>query len=123
MWTGETMEGHCFIRSCRSGNTRKKFADPPATVIIAYEYSRPCPVSACKTFFMDRKGMGGVFRIIPAKMTTAKQLGLSKAIIGHYRVVKKAWLNGDRSDRLAANRPRLWAIGQTISIRTAKTTS
>ncbi len=32
--------------------------------------------------FMDRKGMGGVFRIIPAKMTTAGQLGLSKAILG-----------------------------------------
>jgi twitching motility protein PilT len=32
--------------------------------------------------FMDRKGMGGVFRIIPAKMTTAEQLGLSQAILG-----------------------------------------
>ncbi len=31
--------------------------------------------------FMDRKGMGGVFRIIPAKMTTAEQLGLSKQIM------------------------------------------
>ncbi len=31
--------------------------------------------------FMDRKGMGGVFRIIPAKITTAEQLGLSKAIL------------------------------------------
>jgi twitching motility protein PilT len=31
--------------------------------------------------FMDRKGMGAVFRIIPAKMTTAEQLGLSKAIL------------------------------------------
>lgn len=31
--------------------------------------------------FMDRKGMGGVFRIIPAKITTAEQLGLSKAIM------------------------------------------
>lgn len=32
--------------------------------------------------FMDRKGMGAVFRIIPSKMTTAAQLGLSKAILG-----------------------------------------
>ncbi|MGE3950327.1 MAG: PilT/PilU family type 4a pilus ATPase [Pyrinomonadaceae bacterium] len=32
--------------------------------------------------FMDRKGMGAVFRIIPSKMTTAEQLGLSKAIMG-----------------------------------------
>ena len=31
--------------------------------------------------FRDRKGMGGVFRIIPSKMTTAEQLGLSKAIM------------------------------------------
>lgn len=31
--------------------------------------------------FMDRKGMGAVFRIIPAKMTTAEQLGLSDAIL------------------------------------------
>lgn len=32
--------------------------------------------------FMDRKGMAAVFRIIPSKMTTAEQLGLSKAIMG-----------------------------------------
>ncbi len=31
--------------------------------------------------FMDRKGMGGVFRIIPTKILTAEQLGLSKAIL------------------------------------------
>jgi twitching motility protein PilT len=31
--------------------------------------------------FMDRKGMGAVFRIIPSKMTTASQIGLSKAIL------------------------------------------
>lgn len=31
--------------------------------------------------FMDRKGMGAVFRIIPTKMTTAEQLGLSQAIL------------------------------------------
>lgn len=32
--------------------------------------------------FMDRKGMGGVFRIIPAKMTTAEDIGLSSTILG-----------------------------------------
>ena len=32
--------------------------------------------------FMDRKGMGAVFRIIPSKMTTASQIGLSEAILG-----------------------------------------
>ncbi len=31
--------------------------------------------------FMDRKGMGGVFRIIPTKILTAEQLGLSPAIM------------------------------------------
>lgn len=31
--------------------------------------------------FMDRKGMGGVFRIIPSKILTAEQLNLSKAIM------------------------------------------
>jgi pilus retraction protein PilT len=32
--------------------------------------------------FADRKGMGGVFRIIPTKILTAEQLGLSPAIMG-----------------------------------------
>jgi twitching motility protein PilT len=31
--------------------------------------------------FMDRKGMGGVFRIIPDKILTAQDLGLSEAIL------------------------------------------
>lgn len=31
--------------------------------------------------FMDRKGMGGVFRIIPSKILTAEDLGLSKHIL------------------------------------------
>ena len=31
--------------------------------------------------FADRKGMGGVFRIIPTKILTAEQLGLSQAIM------------------------------------------
>lgn len=31
--------------------------------------------------FADRKGMGGVFRIIPTEILTAEQLGLSKAIM------------------------------------------
>ncbi|MBX7172451.1 MAG: type IV pilus twitching motility protein PilT [Pyrinomonadaceae bacterium] len=31
--------------------------------------------------FMDRKGMGGVFRIIPSKILTASDLGLSKHIL------------------------------------------
>ncbi|MGQ9897697.1 MAG: type IV pilus twitching motility protein PilT [Acidobacteriota bacterium] len=31
--------------------------------------------------FMDRKGMGGVFRVIPSKILTAEMLGLSKEIL------------------------------------------
>jgi twitching motility protein PilT len=31
--------------------------------------------------FMDRKGMGGVFRVIPSEILTAKKLGLSDAIL------------------------------------------
>jgi twitching motility protein PilT len=32
--------------------------------------------------FRDRKGIGGVFRVIPSKMTTAASIGLSQAILG-----------------------------------------
>jgi twitching motility protein PilT len=32
-------------------------------------------------FFMDRKGMGGVFRVIPTKIITAEEMGLSKEIL------------------------------------------
>ncbi len=31
--------------------------------------------------FSDRKGMGGVFRVIPSKIPTAEEMGLSKAIL------------------------------------------
>src|SRR6185503_16367127 len=32
-------------------------------------------------FFMDRKGMGGVFRVIPTKIMTSDEMGLSKEIL------------------------------------------
>ncbi len=32
-------------------------------------------------FFMDRKGMGGVFRVIPSKIITAEEMGISKEIL------------------------------------------
>ena len=32
-------------------------------------------------FFMDRKGLGGVFRVIPSKIMTAEEMGLSKEIM------------------------------------------
>ncbi len=31
--------------------------------------------------FMDRLGMGGVFRIIPTKLLTVEQLGLPEAVV------------------------------------------
>jgi twitching motility protein PilT len=46
---------------------------------FAYEISDLARFRA--NVFMDRKGMGAVFRIIPVKITTAEQLGLSKAIL------------------------------------------
>lgn len=32
-------------------------------------------------FFMDRKGMGGVFRVIPSRIMSAEEMGLSKEIL------------------------------------------
>jgi twitching motility protein PilT len=32
-------------------------------------------------FFMDRKGMGGVFRVIPSKIITAEEMGLPKELL------------------------------------------
>jgi twitching motility protein PilT len=38
--------------------------------------------------FMDRKGRGGVFRVIPGKILTAEQLGLSPAILNLCKLSK-----------------------------------
>src|SRR5204863_4537241 len=38
--------------------------------------------------FMDRKGVGAVFRVIPANILTAEQLGLSPAILQLCRLSK-----------------------------------
>jgi twitching motility protein PilT len=38
--------------------------------------------------FMDRKGRGGVFRVIPSKILTAEQLGLSPAILNLCKLSK-----------------------------------
>jgi twitching motility protein PilT len=46
-----------------------------------FAYEIPGLARFRSNIFMDRKGMGAVFRIIPTKMTTAAQLGLSKAIL------------------------------------------
>ncbi len=46
---------------------------------FAYEYGTEARFRC--NVFMDRKGMGGVFRVIPSKILTAEQLGLSRDIL------------------------------------------
>jgi twitching motility protein PilT len=46
-----------------------------------FAYEIPALARFRANIFADRKGMGGVFRIIPTKILTAQQLGLSPAIM------------------------------------------
>ena len=46
-----------------------------------FAYEIPGLARFRSNIFKDRKGMGGVFRVIPSKILTAEQLGLSKAIM------------------------------------------
>ena len=46
---------------------------------FAYEYGTEARFRC--NVFLDRKGMGGVFRVIPSKILTAEQLGLSRDIL------------------------------------------
>lgn len=46
-----------------------------------FAYEIPSLARFRANIFADRKGMGGVFRIIPTKILTAQQLGLSQAIM------------------------------------------
>ncbi|MGC2238048.1 MAG: type IV pilus twitching motility protein PilT [Pyrinomonadaceae bacterium] len=46
-----------------------------------FAYEIPSLARFRANIFADRKGMGGVFRIIPTKILTAEQLGLSQAIM------------------------------------------
>jgi twitching motility protein PilT len=75
--TSESMEDLIF--SIMPERNREEFAQRNDTD-FAYELSGLARFRC--NVFMDRKGMGGVFRIIPAKMTSAEQLGLSPAILG-----------------------------------------
>lgn len=68
-----------LLFSIMPGNNRDEF-DRRHDTDFAYEIHNVARFRC--NVFMDRKGMGGVFRIIPAKMTTAEQLGLSSAILG-----------------------------------------
>ncbi len=46
-----------------------------------FAYEIPSLARFRANIFADRKGMGGVFRIIPSKILTAQELGLSQAIM------------------------------------------
>jgi twitching motility protein PilT len=57
---------------------RKEFAERRDT---DFAYDLPGVSRFRCNFFMDRKGMGGVFRVIPSKIMTAEEMGLSKEIL------------------------------------------
>ncbi len=59
-------------------NNQEQFAEKRDT---DFAYEIPGLARFRCNIFMDRKGMGAVFRIIPSKILTAEQLNLSKAIM------------------------------------------
>ena len=58
---------------------RQEFAEKHDT---DFAYEIPGLARFRANMFMDRKGRGGVFRVIPTNILTAEQLGLSPAILG-----------------------------------------
>ena len=91
----ETRGRGCSIRSCRR-RTRREFAEKHDTD-FAYEIAGLARFRA--NIFMDRKGKGAVFRVIPSKILTAEQLGLSPAILQPVQAEQGAGA-GHRPDRL-----------------------
>lgn len=74
--TAETMRG--LLTSIMPEKNQEEFGIRKDT---DFAYEIPGLARFRCNIFMDRKGMGGVFRIIPTKILTAEQLGLSKAIM------------------------------------------
>ena len=74
--TAESMEN--LLQSIMPQRNLEEFAQRSDT---DFAYEIPGLARFRCNIFMDRKGMGGVFRIIPTKILTAEQLGLSKAIM------------------------------------------
>ena len=74
--TGETMRS--LLTSIMPAKNQEEFASRHDT---DFAYEIPGLARFRCNIFMDRKGMGGVFRIIPTKILTAEQLGLSSAIM------------------------------------------
>ena len=75
--TTESMKG--LIMSIMPERNRDEFAERKDS---DFAYEIPGLARFRCNIFMDRKGMGGVFRIIPTKMTTAEDLGLPASILG-----------------------------------------
>jgi twitching motility protein PilT len=67
-----------LLRSIMPAKNQEEFARRNDT---DFAYELPSVARFRCNVFRDRKGMGGVFRIIPTKILTAEQLGLSKAIM------------------------------------------
>ncbi len=76
MFTPETMKE--LLNSIIPPKNQEEFENRHDTD-FAYEIEGLARFRA--NIFMDRKGMGGVFRIIPTKILTAQQLGLAPAIM------------------------------------------
>jgi len=81
----ETSEGALTAESMRElltsimpSKNQEEFAKRNDT---DFAYEIPSLARFRANIFADRKGMGGVFRIIPTKILTAEQLGLSPAIM------------------------------------------
>ncbi len=74
--TAESMEE--MLTSIMPAKNQEEFAERRDT---DFAYEIPGLARFRCNIFMDRKGMGAVFRIIPTKILTAEQLGLSKAIM------------------------------------------
>jgi len=81
--TPETMA--VLLEPIMPEKNRKEFAERHDTD-FAYEITGLARFRA--NIFMDRKGPGAVFRIIPANILTAEQLGLSPAILQLCRLHK-----------------------------------
>ncbi len=67
-----------LLTSIMPARNQEEFAERSDT---DFAYEIPALARFRCNVFEDRKGMGAVFRIIPSKILTAEQLGLSKAIM------------------------------------------
>ena len=74
--TRETMQA--LLMSIMPARNQQEFAERSDT---DFAYEIPGLARFRCNIYMDRKGMGAVFRIIPSKILTAEQLNLSKAIM------------------------------------------